>query len=77
MKKLIFGCTLMLVGVIGASAWLIAHAILIGPGAWKDIMTMIPLFGFRPSVDGAMVLVFYLISIVGTIIAVKELRKNN
>lgn len=32
MKKLIFGCALMISGMIGSSAWLIAHVLLVEPG---------------------------------------------
>ena len=76
MKRLIFGCTLMLSGILGASAWMVAHAILVGPGVWNDIMTMMPFIGFRSSIDGAMVMVFYLIAIIGAVIAIKEIINN-
>ena len=76
MKRLIFGCTLMLSGIIGASAWMISHAILVGPAAWSNIMTMMPFVGFRSSVDGAMVLLFYLMAIVGAVIAIKEILRD-
>ena len=66
----------MLSGILGASAWMISHAILVGPGAWSNIMTMMPFVGFRSSVDGAMVLLFYLMAIVGAVIAIKEILKD-
>ena len=76
MKQVLFGCALMLTGIIGASAVLVAHAILIGPGAWKHIMTMIPGIGYRGDVDGFVVLVFGAISIVGCVIAIKGMRTD-
>lgn len=74
MKRVVFGCTLMLLGIIGASAFLIAHAILVGPSAWENIMTMIPGIGSRGGVDGFVVLAFGAVSIIGCVIAIKELR---
>ena len=76
MKRLIFGCTLMLSGILGGSAWMISHAILKGKGAWKGIVYMLLFPGLRGSFDGVMVLVFYLIAIVGAVIAIKEILRD-
>lgn len=70
MKKLIFGCTLIIGEIIGSSAWLIAHALLIEPGAWSSITNI---FG---SIDGIVVLLFLGIAVIGTIISIQALRKD-
>lgn len=75
MKKLIFGCTLMLLGVICGTGWIIAEAVLVEPGAWSTILNMFPIIGFgRP--DGYIVILFYVIAIVGTVIAIKALKEK-
>ena len=70
MKKLIFGCALIIGGIIGSSAWLIAHALLIEPGAWSSITNI---FG---SIDGIVVLLFLGIAVLGAIISIQALRKD-
>ncbi|MBQ9083720.1 MAG: hypothetical protein IJY28_09525 [Clostridia bacterium] len=76
MKKLIFGCTLMLCGILGGNAWLLAQAVRIEPGAWSSMTNMFPLIGFgRP--DGYIVLFFYAIAIVGTVVAIQALKTKN
>lgn len=73
MKKLIFGCTLMLLGAICGTGWLIAQAVRIEPGAWSTMLNMFPIIGFgRP--DGYIVIFFYIIAIIGTVIAIKSLK---
>lgn len=75
MKKLIFGCTLMLLGAICGTGWLIAQAVRIEPGAWSTMLNMFPGIGFgRP--DGYVVLLFYAIAVVGTVIAIKALKED-
>ena len=70
MKKLIFGCTLILSGMIGSSAWIIAHAILVEPGAWSSITNI---FG---SIDGIVVILFLVIAILGAIIAMRAMKED-
>jgi len=36
MKKFLFGCVLMICGMIGSSAWLIAKVMTVEPGAWSN-----------------------------------------
>lgn len=73
MKKLIFGCFLMLSGAICATGWLIAQAVRVEPGAWSTMLNMFPVIGFgRP--DGYIVILFYVISIIGAFIAMKSLK---
>ena len=68
MRKMIFGCTLILYGAICGSGWLNAYANIVQSGAWSTMFMILN----RP--DGYIVLFFYLISIVGTVIVVKALK---
>lgn len=72
MKKVIFGCALMISGIIGSSAWLIANALLHEPGGAWDKVTDI--FG---STDGIVVILFFGMAVLGTVIAVQALGKDN
>lgn len=69
MKKLIFGCTLMLVGIIGFAGCLIAETSLVQPGAWSGFLNL-----FFDDLESFIILAFFAISIVGTVIAVKALK---
>ena len=71
MKKTIFGCTLILFGAICGTGWLNAYANIVQSGAWSTMFMILN----RP--DGNIVLFFYLISIVGTVIAVKALKEES
>lgn len=75
MKKLIFGCMLMLCGILGGNAWLLAQAVRIEPGAWSSMTNMFPLIGFG-RVDGYIVLFFYAVAIVGAVIAARAARSK-
>ncbi len=70
MKKLIFGCVLMLCGAICGTGWIMAYTSLVQPGAWSSIMNI---FG-RP--DGYIVILFYIMAIVGAITAIKALKED-
>lgn len=75
MKKLIFGCFLMLSGAICGTGWLIAQAVRVEPGAWSTMLNMFPIVGFgRP--DGYIVILFYLIAVIGAVIAAKALKEE-
>ena len=71
-KKVIFGCFLMLSGIIGGSAWLLAHSNLVERGAWSNVSN---LFAFGRS-DSHIIILFYALAIVGAVIAVMGLRKE-
>lgn len=71
MKKLVFGCALMISGMIGSVGWLIAGASLVQNGAWST------LFNIFSKADGAVVIIFLLISIAGGIIAATSLKEKN
>ena len=75
MKKLIFGCVLMLCGAICGTGWLVAYSRLVQEGAWSSMLNMFPLIGFG-SIDGYIVIFFYAVAVVGTIIAVKALKED-
>lgn len=71
MKKLIFGCTLMISGIIGSSAWLITNALLHEPGgAWDNVTDI---FG---STDGIVVMLFFGIAVLGMITATSALIED-
>lgn len=75
MKKLIFGCTLMLLGAICGTGWLISYASIVEAGAWSTMLNIFPIIGFgRP--DGYIVILFYTIAIVGTVVAIKALKET-
>lgn len=72
MKKLFFGCMLMLTGIIGGSSWLIAESNLIQPGSWSSMLNI-----FRSNSTGSVIiLLFYAIAVVGGIIAIKALKED-
>ena len=73
MAKLIFGCALMLGGIIGGTGWLIAVACLTEAGAWSSLFNLFPVLGFG-LLDGYVVLLFYAIAVVGAVIAVRALK---
>ena len=71
MKKFILGCTLMLVGAICGTGWIVAHCCAcVEPSAWSTVMNI---FSDK---DGVVALAFYLIAIIGTVIAIKDLKSN-
>ena len=73
MKKLIFGCTLVLFGAICGTGWLIACSKLVQPGAWSSMLNIFPIVGFGGA-DGYIILIFYAIAIVGAVVAIKALK---
>ena len=76
MKKLIFGCTLMLVGAICGTGWLMAYSSLVQAGAWSTMTNVFPIMGFG-RVDGYIIILFYMISMIGAVIAIKALKEGN
>ena len=75
MKKLIFGCALMLLGAICGTGWVIAQAVRVEPGAWSTMLNMFPGVGLgRP--DGYIVILFYGIAIIGAVIAIKSIKED-
>lgn len=76
MKKLIFGCALMISGMIGSSAWLIAHILLVEPGAWSSVTKIFPLIGFG-GIDGIIVILFFGLAVLGAIMAIWSLKDKD
>lgn len=73
MKKLIFGCTLMLCGAICGTGWLIAFCCAcVEPSAWSTVLNI---FGFGRT-DGYIVILFYILAIVGAVITIKALKED-
>ncbi len=70
MKKFIFGCVMMLCGVICATGWITASASLVQPGAWSSVTNIFY------DIDGYIVLFFYALAIVGTVIAVTSIKEK-
>ncbi len=70
MKKLIFGCALMLYGAICGTGWLIARISLVQPGAWSSIH-----FGFD-ELETYVILVSYALAIAGALIAIKAIKED-
>ena len=75
MKRLLFGCTLMLCGILGGSAWLLARTSLAAPGAWSSAANMLPGIGYG-GFDGVMVLLFYVIAVIGLVQAIRGLKSD-
>lgn len=70
MKKLIFGCALMISSIIVSSSWLIATACIVEPGAWSSIMTIFW------DADGIVVILFFALAVLGAIIAIRSLKDD-
>ncbi|MCM1541974.1 MAG: hypothetical protein NC121_12030 [Blautia sp.] len=75
MKKLLFGCFLMLSGIIGGSAWLIAASNLVQDGAWSTMANIFPVIGFGRK-DGYFVILFYALAVAGAVIAIKGMKED-
>lgn len=71
MKKLMWGCTLMLCGIIGGTGWLIACASIVQGGAWSTILNV---FDFG-RIECYIIIFFYTLSVVGTAVGIKGLRE--
>ena len=72
MKKLIFGCALMIAGIIGFVGCLIADISLVQPGAWGGFFNV---FDFS-EIETYIILAFLLVSIIGTYIAIEALKDD-
>ena len=75
MMKLIFGCVLMMVGVIGGTGWLIAYSNLVHPGGWVSLFDIFEGIGYGTA-DKYIILLFYAIAIIGIIISTRSLKDD-
>ncbi len=75
MKKFIFGCVLMLCGAICGTGWIMAYTSLVQPGAWTSVTNIFPIIGFG-RFDGYIVMLFYILAAVGSIIAIKAMGED-
>lgn len=71
MKKLIFGCALMLCGVIGGTGWLIAYCSLVQGGAWSTVMHV-----FDRVPECFIIIAFYAVAVFGAVAAVTALKEK-
>lgn len=72
MKKLIFGCILMLCGITGGTGWLIASVSIVQAGAWSTILNV---FYFGKT-ECYIIILFYALAIVGAVVATKALKED-
>lgn len=72
MKKLIWGCTLMLCGMIGGTGWLIASTSIVQGGAWSTVFNV---FDFGEP-ECYIIIFFYVLAVVGAVIGMKGLREG-
>lgn len=70
MKKFIFGCTLLLAGIIGFVGWMNACVNKIGPGARTEVI------GCFNGTDELFAIVFVVMALTGLVITIIELRKE-
>lgn len=70
MKKLIFGCSLMICGMIGAVGWLIASMLLVDRGAWSSVSNVFS------DIYGLIIIFFFLLVIIGAVIGLKALKEK-
>lgn len=73
MRRFIFGCILMICGMIGGTGWLIAYAIIAGTGAMPSLTVLFSLIDYG-IIEGYIVSAFYIIAVVGAVLAVLNLR---
>ncbi len=72
MQKFIFGCVLMLCGVIGGTGWLTASASLDFNGRW---ISAVDLFLYS-GIDGFVALCFYIVAAAGLLLALTSMDKE-
>lgn len=70
MKKFIFGCVLMLCGIIGGTGWAIAAISLVEPGAWSSV------FNLFYDKDIFIILFFYAIAVLGAVLSIKTMKEE-
>ena len=71
MKKLIFGCALMIAGMIGFAGCLIAEMSLVQPGAWSGFFTL-----SFDAIEFYIILAFLAVAIVGAVISAKAVSED-
>ena len=70
MKKVIFGSALMISGMIGSVGWLIAEMSIVQRGAWSDALSILG------TQSGFIMLFFFVVSVIGMVIAISGLKGN-
>lgn len=78
MKKLVFGCALMLLGAICGTGWILAWCVIVGPNTPIDwtfpVATILNVLWGR--LDFFIALLFYAISVCGACIALNALKRE-
>ena len=72
MKKFIFGCVLMLCGIIGGTGWLIASASVVQDGAWSTVLNVFSLC----DPECYIIILFYVLAVVGAGAAIKAIKEE-
>ncbi|MDO4274060.1 MAG: hypothetical protein Q4D16_10345 [Eubacteriales bacterium] len=75
MRKFIFGCVLMVSGIIGGTGWLIACTCLLTPGSLPSVTKLFSVIDYGQT-DGCVVWAFYIMALVGAVIAVSNIGEN-
>ena len=75
MKKFIFGCILMVSGILGGTGWVLARAIMASPHGWASLSH---LFSFSSDwwTERFFIIAFYTIAIIGAVIVLKTLKED-
>ena len=63
----------MLCGIIGGTGWLIAGASIVQGGAWSTVLNV---FSFGKT-EGYIIILFYVLAVVGVVVATKALKEDN
>lgn len=75
MKKFIFGCILMVSGILGGTGWVLARASMAASLGWASLSH---LFSFSSDwwAEQFFIIAFYSIAIIGAVIVLKTLKED-
>lgn len=76
MKKFIFGCVLMLGGILGGTGWVLSRAIMASSLGWDSLSHLFD-FGLNNWwAERFFIIAFYIIAVIGAVIAIKALKED-
>lgn len=76
MKQFVFGCILFICGIFGGTGWVLARAIMASAHGWVDLGHLF-VFGLRDwGVERFFIIAFYLIAVIGAVIAIKSIKED-